>query len=294
MNLKHKNGKFNLQYDLVFKKFFADPNNSSPLIQFLEDIYSFDIKQIRLLEVENFVKIEDEEDSIAKIIFDISVELEDGSIVEIELQRQNQEQFKERSLFYLSRTYSGTYNNKIEGPNKYKSLKQCYALNIMSETLFDDNRAVHQFRFKDDETFEDYLSDDGFSVTYLELSKHSLNPRIQAWIDLFNLGEVRESDDRFEENVMVWYGDLNLTRDEIIRAEKRQKAIDDNNAFLADTLEKGIEKGKTEFKEEIKEEVIVSEKISSISKLRKLNLTEAEIIDFIGEDYAYLLNQDSK
>ena len=93
---------------------------------------------------------------------------------------------------------------------------------------------------------------------------------------------------------MVWYGDLNLTRDEIIRAEKRQKAIDDNNAFLADTLEKGIEKGKTEFKEEIKEEVIVSEKISSISKLRKLNLTEAEIIDFIGEDYAYLLNQDSK
>jgi len=132
---------------------------------------------------------------------------------------------------------------------------------------------------------------------------------------------------------MVWYGNLNLTRDEIIRAEKRQKAIDDYNAFLGEALEKGeakaLSKGLSEdyvkeyariFAEKFMEfffddraesyaesyanayiegfaigleKGIVSEKISSISKLRKLNLTESEIIDFIGEDYAYLLNESS-
>jgi len=129
---------------------------------------------------------------------------------------------------------------------------------------------------------------------------------------------------------MVWYGNLNLTRDEIIRAEKRQKAIDDYNAFLGEALEKGeakaLSKGLSEdyvkeyariFAEKFMEFFFddraesyanayiegfaigfeqgeVKRSLEMIKSLRDSNVDEEVIRKSLGKNFEYLLNQDSK
>ncbi|WP_425449786.1 Rpn family recombination-promoting nuclease/putative transposase [Dethiothermospora halolimnae] len=167
--------------DFVFKALFAGKKRESKIIlkHFLNSLLkpkdNDKIKEIVYLNP--FNDKEYEKDKLS--IMDIKVETEKGELIDIEVQINNVDNYRKRSLYYWSKLYGETINEA----QAYETLKKCVVVNILDFKLFDNTDRYHN-KFKIMEEKEKFELTDDLEIHYIELEKFNDSKNIKKMNDL--------------------------------------------------------------------------------------------------------------
>lgn len=105
--------KYNLKNDVIFKTFFSRKGNEIFLIDFLEALLKIKIDKIEIKEEVNLEKLAVEEKGGR---LDLQAKLNNGVIVNIELQMKNYQDIEERTTYYGAKIIS----RETERGDKFK------------------------------------------------------------------------------------------------------------------------------------------------------------------------------
>ena len=117
--------------DIIFKKLFTDEGNQHLLQAYLSDTLGIPYDSI-----ENLVVLNSEimPDSITEKYSRMDIRMKaNGRLINVEMQIKDEGDYKDRSLYYLSKLYSG----QLKSGDVYGSLNQCISINIINFNLFD-------------------------------------------------------------------------------------------------------------------------------------------------------------
>lgn len=295
-----------LTSDYVFRRIFGQEENKGALIDFLESILNISIHDIK---INNPELPKDFSDSKYGVL-DLKVTLNDDTIVNVEMQVQNQHNIEQRSAWYLSNTYA----NQLSESEPYLKCKKVIVINILNFKYYKRNSYHSIARMKFEESMEDekinlgYNLEDQYATNYLEMHVIELpkfkqkNPevgtKLEQWLWLFVGGEdkVKEASkfNKEIERINKKLASMSLSREERNNYEFRLKSIRDEISAIAYATEKGLtqgikegrEKGLQEgIKEGIKEGIqkgIQKEKRNTIKKLLEKNFSIEEIEEITG------------
>ena len=225
--------------------------------------------------------------------FDINLSLGSRN-VNIEIQVNNEGDFKERSLYYWSQNYTG----QLKKGEKYKSLKPTISVNIIDFSLFKTSDFHSEFTVADLKLGE--ILTDKCMLHYLELPKLDKSidksDKLKLWMQLIdaeseedleklNATEVPE----MREGVSVIYG---YSQNEEMRllAQRREKAIRDEISALGNAkdegiaigMEKGLAQGLKKGRAEGKAEGIEQERQNIIEKMKASGMSSEQINKILG------------
>ena len=110
------NKRLPLSSDIVFKKVFAKEENLDLLKSLLEAILKIEIRKI---ELKNSEIIRDSKNGKSGVL-DVKAEINDNSVIDIEMQVENEYNMEHRSAFYMVNTAS----NEIKKGQIYVNLKK--------------------------------------------------------------------------------------------------------------------------------------------------------------------------
>ena len=156
--------------DIIFKIVFGSPKNERILRSLLNAILNLEgadrIVQLTLLSGDL-----SRASILAKnVILDVRAEDGCGRQYNIEVQVREQVHYIQRSLYYLTKLYSG----QLESGEDYEKLRRTVGISILNFTLFPGQPDLHtRFRFCDREHHLE-LSDI-LEIHYLELTKFKLD-----------------------------------------------------------------------------------------------------------------------
>ena len=164
--------------DVIFKILFGNPKHPNLLISLLNSILNTEkpivgvtIKQTELTP-EFLMK--------KGVRLDVLAETSDGRLINIEIQKRNEHNMKERSLFHWSRIFSG----QAVVSEKYENLKQTICINIVNFPLFE---YWHKNFLQDSETNEKLT--DLLEIHFFELpkiKKRAADSPIMFWLEFIN------------------------------------------------------------------------------------------------------------
>jgi predicted transposase/invertase (TIGR01784 family) len=250
----------NPQVDFVFKNIFGSEKHPKVLISLLNAIFGFtndSPKRIVKVKIDNpTIHKEYLEDKYS--VLDIKATVNDGEIVNIEMQIKNQYNMKERSLYYLSKIFE----SQLETREIYTNLKRCVVICIMNFNMFNelDNRFHRSFLFKDTVTAE--VLSNLMELHYIELPKiknlkfePNINDLLTDWLLFLTNPEsevismLKKKVPEIKEAISIL--DI-LSKDKEAREiyQKRQFAILNNNTNLAGAKAEGKAEGIAEGKAE--------------------------------------------
>lgn len=287
-----------LTSDYVFKRIFGQEENKGALIDFLESILNISIHDIK---INNPELPKDFSDSKYGVL-DLKVTLNDDTIVNVEMQVQNQHNIEQRSAWYLSNTYA----NQLSESEPYLKCKKVIVINILNFKYYKRNSYHSIARMKFEESMEDekinlgYNLEDQYATNYLEMHVIELpkfkqkNPevgtKLEQWLWLFVGGEdkVKEASkfNKEIEKINKKLASMSLSREERNNYEFRLKSIRDEISAIAYATEKGlaqgIKRGLEEGREKGLQEGIQKEKRNTIRKLLEKNFSIEEIEEITG------------
>ncbi|SDA61113.1 conserved hypothetical protein (putative transposase or invertase) [Butyrivibrio sp. INlla18] len=183
---------------------------------------------------------------------DILVTMNDNTIIDIEMQLRNHENWKCRPLLYLCRSF-----DNLNHGEKYEKVKPAYQISFIDFTLFEDHPefcATYQMRNEKD----NYLYTDRFNLKVIELKHEELATEIDElygvtdWVRLFKsktweeLKMVAKKNDYMTSTVESMYlsnTDINILkiareREDYLRDEASQKRrMSEMQEELAETKE---------------------------------------------------------
>lgn len=236
--------------DVIFKILFGNPKHPNLLISLLNAILDTEspitgitIKQTELTP--EFVMKKG-------VRLDVLAETADGRLINIEIQKRNEQNMKERSLFHWSRIFSG----QAVVSEKYENLKKTICINIVNFPLFEDGRYWHKNFLTDSETNEKLT--DLLEIHFFELPKIKKRPAdspIMFWLEFINnpesekIKKMYQLEPIYEEAKEAYrraIADPNVQ--EMLRiTEKAEMDYKDAIAHATDKgLAKGLAKGRAE------------------------------------------------
>ncbi len=269
--------------DYLFKLLFFDENDKNDILKkLLQDCIEFDNRQVsEITLIDRTMDREEENDK--SIIFDVNAKLSDGTLVNVEIQKFNQNSFTERSIFYAGKRLA---SQGAKG-SEYGALKQTVSLNIVDFDLFNDTEKFYSTFYlmeKDRHTkLSDILRIDFLELQKLDLENIQTSDKKALWVKFFNaeskeeLDMLKEADVTFEKTINKL---VHLSSDPSVLTayEQREKVRMDEIARLQYATEQGIEQG-LEIK--IKESVfnMLEEKVPAKSICKFLNISEEKLKD---------------
>ena len=153
----------NFYTDFAFKKLFGTEMNKSLLISFLNALFhgKEEIEDITYLNAEQMGTQEYDR----RAVFDVYCKNTKGEMFIIEMQKGEQQFFKDRSIFY------STFAIREQAPRGYWNydLKGVYTVGILNFRIFDDDEVRHDVQLVDMKTKE--LFYDKLAFIYLEMPK---------------------------------------------------------------------------------------------------------------------------
>ena len=213
--------------DIIFKKLFTDEGNQHLLQAYLSDTLGIPYDSI-----ENLVVLNSEimPDSITEKYSRMDIRMKaNGRLINVEMQIKDEGDYKDRSLYYLSKLYSG----QLKSGEVYGSLNQCISINIINFNLFDCEEYHSSFSMREDSRNEQLT--DKFTAHYFELKKIGKNidknNKQELWLRLINAETEDELDmlqqtgvKQIQDAVVVLH---KMSADEKTRelAEMREKAL---------------------------------------------------------------------
>ena len=272
--------KYNLKNDIIFKAFFARPGNEIFLIDFLEALLKIKIEKIKIKEEVNLEQLSVEEKGGR---LDLQATLNDGIIVNIELQMNNNFNIEERTTLYSSKVNS----RDAKRGSDYSDINKVIMINILGYNLLDVEEYISETVIVLDK-HRDYEVLKGIKWYFIELPKfRKKNPdmydKIDQWIcfiDDSNKEAVKMAESK---NVVLKKARKELdylTGDAAVRrmAELREKWEMDEIAVKKNAERIGREEGRIEGNVEGR----MAEKKETARKLLLKNMKIEEIIEITG------------
>lgn len=237
--------KYRMTNDFMFKKVFQQ--NSRALKGLLCALLDMKMEEIETVKVLNPIREGDVIDD-KSVVLDLRIILNNNRIIDIEMQVEDEGNWEERSLTYLSREF-----DQLQGGESYKSIKQTIHIGILDftpkgfpEQLYMDYYFYHY------NTGHKYS--DKMSIRVLQLNQlgkredEDKMPELYHWAQLFKAASWEEMRMLAEENEGIKECVVTLkelSADE--RARMQYEARVDYQRRLKDAelygIEQGIEKG---------------------------------------------------
>ena len=254
--------------DIIFKKIFSDKNNEDMLHDLLASMLDVPYDSIKKIEILN-PEILPETVTGKFSRMDIKI-LVDDQIVNIEMQVKNEGDFRDRSLYYWSKLYSG----ELKSGEEYSQLKKSIAINIVNFRMFDCEEFHSEFTMLET-TRQEPLSEK-CAIHFFELKKIgkkiNKNNRMELWLQLINAESEEELNMIKETNIPIMEKAVmiihQMSDDEKLQeiARLREKALHDEASALSNAKREGIKEERTRI----------------IDKLRGSGMTEEEIRKIIN------------
>lgn len=267
-----KKSKVTPKLDLVFKKIFGDVNNTDILTDFLATVLEINPSEITEVEILDNEVVPDI--LISKFSrLDLRITINRTTSVNIEIQVLNYGNYKERTLFYWAKMYTGELQKKED----YLNLKNTIAINVIDFNLFDCKEYHSTFKVFEENRHE--LLTDKFRIDFLELRKAkeckergSMTDKKQMWMDFLNTNaEDDETLDRLSTGSSIMKKAVAVLRKmsadekELYEIEQREKAVRDEVSARNYERQQGIAQGIEQGKQDL------------ISKMRKSGMSDEQI-----------------
>ena len=179
--------------DYIFKRVFAYKGNESVLKDFLEALLKIEIKGIKITNPE----IIPYEKGEKRGLLDIKAEINDGTILDVEMQMKNERNTEERATEYMGKMIS----EQLQVGDSYQKLKKSIVIFITNYNFLNRNSYHSVGRMKFDKTLKDEYVDMGFKIEdeiaskyievhYIELPKFkkkelSRFTKLDQWMCIF-------------------------------------------------------------------------------------------------------------
>ena len=320
MNKPTNELKFSLKNDYIFKKIFAKEENNSKLKDFLEAILNIEIKKVEVKNPEIPKNMLDEK----LAILDIRAEINEDTILDVEMQVANQYNISERSTIYTAKMIS----SGVKVGEEYKDMKKTISINILNFNYFKTNTYHNIAHMKFEKIKKEEYVDMGYEkeqemvtekveMHFIELPKFvqkdsGTKSKLEQWLwVMVGKGDKMEKagkENKEVEKTIDELNTMNLSEEERIMYEEREKAIINYNFGMASAerhgreegLKEGIEKGQRKGKMEGRKEGIEKKKSDMIKNMLLLKIDDdtikkvAEITDSELESYKKRFNMIEK
>ena len=192
--------------DFGFKKLFGTELNKELLISFLNALLEKEEGTITDLHYLNSERLGDLHDQ-RKMVFDVYCELENGEKIIVEMQKSEQQFFKERSIYYAT---TPIRDQAPVGPWDFH-LKNVYTIGILNFSFPDNEYPADSFRheIKLLDVADKHVFYDKLTFIYLEMPKFSkkeneLETMFDKWMfALQNLARLLERPAALQERVFT-------------------------------------------------------------------------------------------
>ena len=268
--------------DFGFKKLFGTELNKDLLISFLNALFHDkpEITDLTYMNTEHLGEgIVDR-----KAVFDVYCRLSDGSRIIVEMQKAEQQYFKDRSIYY------STYPIREQAPKGMWDyhLEDVYTVGILNFTFPDgeypSDSMIHEIKLKDVE--DNHVFYDKLTFVYLEMPKFNktedeLETMLDKWMfALSNLARLLERPKALQERIFARLFEqaevAHFTPQERNEYVASKKEYWDAYSIATTSFNKGLAKGRTEGREEERRKN-VQEKLESARTL-KANGVSLEVI----------------
>ena len=263
-----------------FKKLFGTAMNKELLISFLNALFAGRevVKDITYLNVERMGGIELDR----KAVFDVYCENELGEKFLVEMQKGEQEFFKDRSLFYST---FAIREQARRGSWNYE-LKAVYTIGVLNFVFdrADDGRYIHEVRLVDIDTNEVFY--DKLAFIYLEMPKFNkteaeLETMMDKWLFVLrNLSSLFERPAALQERVFRNLFEAaeiaKFDRRERYEYEESLKNFRDMYSVIATAEKKGRAEGEK------------AKALEIAAKMKQAGMSAAEISKITGLEEAEL------
>ena len=246
--------------DYIFKRVFAYKGNESVLKDFLEALLKIEIKGIKITNPE----IIPYEKGEKRGLLDIKAEINDGTILDVEMQMKNERNTEERATEYMGKMIS----EQLQVGEDYQDLKKSIVIFITNYNFLKRNSYHSVGRMKFDKTIEDEYVNMGYEIEdevaskyievhYIELPKFkkkelSKFTKLDQWMCIFTqnregimLAEKENKEIKRAINTLDFLSKDPKERERhnsIVMAEYNRLVSEHN--FFNDGLEKGMKKRK--------------------------------------------------
>ncbi len=268
--------KLNLKNDIIFKAFFGKKGNEKYLIDFLTGLLKIDIKEIEIKEEVNLLQLSNYEKGGR---LDIQAKLNNGNIVNIEMQVRDEHNIIERSTIYASKVV----NKELKVGQSYIDTSKVIMVNILNFNIFEYEEYVSETMLVL-KNHRDHEVSDLIKYYYIELPKYrktktDMNDKLNQWlavIDDTDWGKI-EMAEKKNEKIKSALDDMEyLTGDEALQrlAELRESSEIDRGLAMSYARKEGEKKGEEKGEKKAK--------IETAKKLLEKNVSIDIIVEATG------------
>lgn len=245
INTPEKKRVYNLKNDIVFKAFFSRKGNEEFLIDFLKGLLKIDIEKIKVKEEVNLEQLKPEEKGGR---LDLQATLDNGIVVNIELQMENEYNIEKRTAYYSSKVLA----RETKRGTDYKDIEQVIMINILNYELLGFDEYISKTAIVLDK-HRDYEVIKNLQWYFIELPKFrrahpDLNEKIDQWLvflddndkEAIRLAEKKNPTIKKAREEMTY-----LTGDEAVQRlqDLRDKWEMDRISSINTAKERGVEQG---------------------------------------------------
>ena len=267
--------------DYIFKRVFAYKGNESVLKDFLEALLKIEIKGIKITNPE----IIPYEKGEKRGLLDIKAEINDGTMLDVEMQMKNERNTDERATEYMGKMIS----EQLQVGEDYQNLKKSIVIFITNYNFLKRNSYHSVGRMKFDKTIEDEYVNLGYDkedevaskyieVHYIELPKFkkkelSKFTKLDQWMCIFTqnkegimLAEKENKEIKRAINTLDF-----LSKDPKERERHNSIVMAEYNRLVSEHnfFEDGKKEGKLEIAKKMLKEKVPIEMIEKFTELSK-------------------------
>lgn len=231
--------------DIMFKAFFSRIGNEKYLKSFLMAILG---KEIEIKEVIHDSRLEQLAREQKYGILDLDVKLENGEIINIEMQMQDHKNMEKRTTFYASKKIT----EQVGTGTRYDDIKKVIVISILNYTFLEVPEYVNKtIRVLD--KHREYEINNIVEYYYIELEKfRKTNPNmkeaINQWLSFIDMErgdllEMAEKESKEIKEAKKVYNELSGEAEMKRLAEIRLMSEMEEQAALSSARAKGTEEG---------------------------------------------------
>ena len=241
-----------MKNDIMFKAFFSRKENEDLLKDMLEAILG---KKIKIKKIIHDARLEQLAKEQKYGILDLDVELEDGEIINVEMQLKNYHNIEERTTFYASKKIV----EQLGPGTKYEEMKKVIVIAILNYSFLDVPEYVTE-TVRVARNHRDYEINNTVTYYYIELEKFrrqnpDMTEPLNQWLAFLDMerGELLEMAKKENKKIAKAIENYEvLTGDEEVKrlAEIRLMSELEEKSALASARDAGMKRG-TKIGEEI-------------------------------------------
>jgi len=238
--------------DIVFKMLFGDERNEKTLIAFLDVVLRKRIKKIDFRNPIN--KQRSEADKLS--ILDVKVELDDGEIVNVEMQSRYFKDMRKRITHYSCELIT----DQLGSGDDYGMIKPVISVAVVKKSLIKESKKCHNvFSMLEEEEKFEFNGLQKIHILDLSRIKMEKNETLADWLtfidsekeeDFMKVAKKNEAINLAFEELKA----LSNNKEQRMLYQARLRMLRDGRAELKDEFEKGekrgIRKGRAEGKAE--------------------------------------------